>query len=172
MRNPVRNRGGNDAKAGENVHRVSAWWTSGPAGLAKCETALSAIHFSGERESGSTVGRWSPEQLLLCSLATCFITTFEAEARNSRFVYADLSVEVEGKGRDEDERSCDLAEIVLRPTLTVQSEETLTQGMNLIWRAQSRCMVAHVLSIPVNIEPKIETSKWPLAKRIAKAALN
>ena len=71
--------------AAEYTYRVSAWWTSGRTGLAKCESSPNTIHFSEAAELGGLQGRWTPEQLLLCALAGCFTTTFMMwrEARSS-----------------------------------------------------------------------------------------
>ena len=51
--------------AAEYTYRVSAWWTSGRTGLAKCESSPNTIHFSEAAELGGLQGRWTPEQLLL-----------------------------------------------------------------------------------------------------------
>ena len=67
--------------AAEYTYRVSAWWTSGRTGLAKCESSPNTIHFSEAAELGGLQGRWTPEQLLLCALAGCFTTTFHEVAR-------------------------------------------------------------------------------------------
>ena len=83
----------------EYTYRVSAWWTSGRTGLAKCESSPNTIHFSDAPEMGGLEGRWAPEQLLLCALAGCFTTTFHEVARGARFDYTDLEVEVEGSVR-------------------------------------------------------------------------
>ena len=68
--------------AAEYTYRVSAWWTSGRTGLAKCESSPNTIHFSEAAELGGLQGRWTPEQLLLCALAGCFTTTFHEVARS------------------------------------------------------------------------------------------
>src|SRR5262249_41128303 len=73
----------------EYTYRVSAWWTSGRTGLAKCESSPNTIHFSEAAELGGLQGRWTPEQLLLCSLAGCFTTTFHDVARSANFEYTD-----------------------------------------------------------------------------------
>ena len=48
--------------AAEYTYRVSAWWTSGRTGLAKCESSPNTIHFSEAAELGGLQGRWTPEQ--------------------------------------------------------------------------------------------------------------
>lgn len=144
--------------AAEHIYRVSAWWTSGRTGLAKCESAPNAIHFSDAAELGGLEGRWTPEQLLLCALAGCFTTTFEVLARSANFVYTDLEVEVEGSVR-KDKLGCSFTEIVLRPTLTVPSEDELEDGMGLLRRSKSLCMIARAIAVPQTTEPKVEVGK-------------
>src|ERR1700685_284961 len=85
--------------AAEYTYRVSAWWTSGRTGLAKCESSPNTIHFSEAAELGGLQGRWTPEQLLLCALAGCFTTTFHEVAHAAKFDFTDLEVEIEGSVR-------------------------------------------------------------------------
>ena len=61
-------------------YHALAWWTSGQTGLAKSDSAPNAIHFSAPPEFGGLDGRWTPEDLLLAALASCFTTTFRAIA--------------------------------------------------------------------------------------------
>ena len=44
-------------------------------------------------------GRWTPEDLLLCAVASCYTTTFRAVAESSKFEYKDLQVEVDRRYR-------------------------------------------------------------------------
>src|ERR1700736_3935312 len=80
-------------------YRTVAWWTSGQTGLAKSDSAPNAIHFSAPPEFGGLQDRWTPEDLLLAALASCFTTTFRVIAGYSKFEYTDLQVEVEGHGQ-------------------------------------------------------------------------
>ena len=109
--------------AAEYTYRVSAWWTSGRTGLAKCESSPNTIHFSEAAELGGLQGRWTPEQLLLCALAGCFTTTFHDVARSAKFEYTDLEVEIEGCVRRSRAAGCAFSEILIRPRLTVNSED-------------------------------------------------
>ena len=146
--------------AAEYTYRVSAWWTSGRTGLAKCESAPNAIHFSESPELGGLEGRWTPEQLLLCALAGCFTTTFEAVAQAAGFEYTDLEVEVEGTVR-RNKIGCNVAEISIRPRLTVQSEEQFEAGLGLLRKTKMVCMVSRAVTVPQMLEPRVETPKMP-----------
>ncbi|PYX61535.1 MAG: hypothetical protein DMG74_22470, partial [Acidobacteria bacterium] len=54
-------------------YRVVAWWTSGQTGIAKSDSAPNAIHFSvSPKFLRGLEGRWTPEDLLLCAVASCY----------------------------------------------------------------------------------------------------
>ena len=148
--------------AAEYTYRVSAWWTSGCTGLAKCESSPNTIHFSEAAELGGLQGRWTPEQLLLCALAGCFTTTFHEVARLVKFNYTDLEVEFEGSVRRNRNTGCNFEEILIRPRLTVQSEEQREAGLSLLRKTKAVCMISRAITVPQTLEPTVETGKIPV----------
>jgi len=148
--------------AAEYTYRVSAWWTSGRTGLAKCESSPNTIHFSEAQELGGLQGRWTPEQLLLCALAGSFTTTFHEVARAAGFVFSDLEVEIEGSVRRNRGAGCNFSEILIRPRLTVQSEDLCEAGLALLRKAKAGCMISRAISAPQTLEPSVETGKVPV----------
>jgi len=148
--------------AAEYTYRVSAWWTSGRTGLAKCESSPNTIHFSEAAELGGLQGRWTPEQLLLCALAGCFTTTFHDVARAAKFEYTDLEVEIEGSVRRSRTAGCNFNEILIRPRLTVHSEEERETGLTLLRRTKAVCMISRAITVPQTMEPAVETVKVPV----------
>jgi organic hydroperoxide reductase OsmC/OhrA len=146
----------------EYTYRVSAWWTSGRTGLAKCESSPNTIHFSEAAELGGLEGRWTPEQLLLCALAGCFTTTFHDVARGAKFDYTDLEVEIEGSVRRSRTAGCNFNEILIRPRLTVHSEQECEAGLALLRRAKSLCLISRAITIPQTMEPTVEPVKMPV----------
>ena len=148
--------------AAEYTYRVSAWWTSGRTGLAKCESSPNTIHFSEAAELGGLQGRWTPEQLLLSALAGSFTTTFHDVARNAKFEFTDLEVEIEGSVRRSRTAGCSFNEILIRPRLTVSFEEQREGGLALLRRAKSICMISRAISAPQTLEPTVETVRVPV----------
>jgi len=148
--------------AAEYTYRVSAWWTSGRTGLAKCESSPNTIHFSEAAELGGLEGRWSPEQLLLCALGGCFTTTFHEVARSAKFEYTDLEVEIEGSVRRNRQTGCNFSEILIRPRLTVNSEDQCEAGLALLRRTKSVCMISRAITVPQTLEPTVEAGKVPV----------
>ncbi len=118
--------------------RVVAWWASGRTGIAKSSSAPNAIHFTSPPAFGGLDGRWTPEDLLLCAIASCYTTTFRALAENSKFEYTDLQVEVEGSiGKAETGYS--FGEILIRANLIVPQEADDSQGPQTFAQGQG-CM--------------------------------
>jgi len=68
-----------------------------PNGLAKCDSAPNAIHFSEAEEFGGLAGRWTPENCCcLHTRPTSFTTTFRGSSTQREVPYTDLEVEVDG----------------------------------------------------------------------------
>ncbi|HTS38153.1 MAG TPA: OsmC family protein [Candidatus Solibacter sp.] len=148
--------------AAEYTYRVSAWWTSGRAGLAKCESSPNTIHFSDAAELGGLQSCWTPEQLLLCALAGSFTTAFHDVARLAKFEYTDLEVEVEGVTRRSRTEIGDFQEVHLNPILTVASEDQREIGLSLLRKAMGQCRISHALATPLTLNFSVETGKVPV----------
>ena len=146
----------------EYNHRVVAWWTSGQTGLAKSDSAPNAIHFAAPAQFGGLEGRWTPEDLLMSALASCFTTTFHAIAGSARFDYTDLEVEAEGIVQKAGS-AYTFVEIVLRPSLTIPDEEKRERASTLLQKAKELCLVSRALSTAQTFEIKIKVSKKTLA---------
>jgi organic hydroperoxide reductase OsmC/OhrA len=136
-------------------YRTVAWWTFGQTGLAKSDSAPHAIHFSAPPEFGGLQSRWTPEDLLLAALASCFTTTFRVIAGYSKFEYTDLQVEVEGMV-SRSESGYSFGEIILRPTLTIHDEEKRARALNLLQKTKAACLVSKALASVPALEPHIK----------------
>jgi peroxiredoxin-like protein len=139
-------------------YRVLAWWSSGRTGLAKSDSAPNAIHFTAPPEFGGLEGRWTPEDLLLCAVASCYTTTFRALAEYSKLEYSDLEVEVEGSIRKTDSGYA-FNEIVIRPNLTISGEGEHARALRLLQKAKAVCLVSRALSVEQRLEPQLQAGE-------------
>lgn len=139
----------------EHAYRVSAWWTSGRSGLVKSDSAPNAIHFTAPAEFGGLEGRWTPEELLLASVASCYTTTLRAIAGAARFNFTDLQVEASGTVRKA-RSGYEFTQIVLRPNLMIASVEERDRALDLLQRAEKLCLVSRALGPTVTFEPQLE----------------
>ena len=142
----------------EHSYRVAAWWTSGRTGLAKSDSAPNAIHFTAPAEFGGLEGRWTPEELLLASVASCYTTTLRTIAGGVEFDFTDLQVEASGTVRKVDS-GYSFTQIVVRPNLKIASAEERDRAIEVLKRAERLCLVSRALGTMVKFEPQLEVGR-------------
>jgi len=151
----------------EHTYRVVAWWNAGKTGLTKSDAAPFAIHFAAPPQFGGLEGRWSPEDLLLSSVAGCFTTTFRALADYSRFEFTDLEVEVEGTVRKA-ESGYEFSGILVRPAVTISNPDERPRAERLLEKTKRLCLVSRALAIPQVFQPRIHTpAKEELVQKVS-----
>jgi peroxiredoxin-like protein len=142
----------------EHSYRVAAWWTSGRTGLAKSDSAPNAIHFTAPAEFGGLEGRWTPEELLLAAVASCYTTTLRTIAGGVEFDFTDLQVEASGTVRKIDS-GYSFTQIVVRPNLKISSASERDRAIEVLKRAEKLCLVSRALGPMVKFEPQLEVGK-------------
>jgi peroxiredoxin-like protein len=123
--------------------------------LVKSDSAPNAIHFTTPPQFGGMEGRWSPEDLLLSAVASCFTSTFHALAERSSFHFTDLEVEVSGCV-NKSESGYIFSEIVIRPTLKISSGEDRSRAERLMEKAKRLCLVSRALAVTQIFMPSVE----------------
>lgn len=105
---------------------------------------------------GGPGDRWSPEDLLVASVADCFALSFQAVARASRLAWDRLEVDVEGT-LDRIGNEMRFTKIVVRPTLHVGADVPEQQPGKVLEKAERMCLITNSLSSEVTLEPTIVT---------------
>ncbi|HKJ17928.1 MAG TPA: OsmC family protein [Xanthomonadales bacterium] len=96
-------------------------------------------------EFGGPGDLWSPETLLVASVANCLILTFRAVARANRFEWNSISCEVEGV-LDRVERSMRFTEYHVRVTLHVPGDSDVEKAERLVQRSEHGCLITQSLN--------------------------
>ena len=140
----------------DEVHkyRIRAWWTSGRAGIANCDSAQNALHFTAPPQFGGINGRWTPEDLLLTAIGSCFATTFRALADYSTLSYTDLEVEVAGTVQKAVSGYV-FDEIVTRAYLALPKQDDHERALRLLHKTQELCLISRSLSVKHIFEPSV-----------------
>jgi organic hydroperoxide reductase OsmC/OhrA len=113
--------------------------------------------FGGEAE-----GKWSPEDLLVASAATCFAVTLAAIIRRRSLTLLSLHVDGNGHIGPGDEGRLGFTSIDLEVSAETDSLDAVPRIQAAIERAESGCLVAMALSIPVNIQASVTVSRGTL----------
>jgi organic hydroperoxide reductase OsmC/OhrA len=130
-------------KAYPHVYQTSAQGAaSGTVRVSAAE--VSDIETAPPPEFDGPGGTWSPETLLIASVADCFILTFRGVARAGRFEWERLDAQVEGTL----ERIAGVAQFtryITRAVLTVKPGADHQKAMELMGRAEHACLIANSL---------------------------
>jgi len=146
---------------GQN-YRALACWSSGKSGLVKSNSAPSAIDFTAPPRFGGVEGRWTPEDLLLGAIASCYTTTFCALAEYSKLNYLDLAVEVQGTLRKAERGYC-FGEISICPRLTIVEGEEQQRALRILQKAAATCLVSRLLAVEPAFTPQVLASQCNFA---------
>jgi organic hydroperoxide reductase OsmC/OhrA len=99
-------------------------------------------------------GFWSPETLLAASVADCFILTFRAVARGSKFEWSHLECRVEAVLERVDGLSR-FTRFITHATLSVPSGSDAEKAKLLLEKAEHGCLIANSLSGVRELRPTI-----------------
>lgn len=137
------------------LYRSSAIWTMRRRGIASAEDVPRTINFSSPPEFQGEPGLWTPEHLLVASVATCFLATFRAVAENSKLQVARLEVEAEGV-LEKQEGGFRFTRVVVRPRLTIADAADQERAQRLLEKAERACLISRSLSSQVEMQVTIE----------------
>lgn len=105
---------------------------------------------------GGYPGMWSPEDLLVASVASCYVITLRGVAAHRGLTIRELNVEGVGHVTRRAEGRVGFVVIELRVELTVD-EECVEQAERVARAAKQRCLVGHALEIPIELELNVRT---------------
>jgi organic hydroperoxide reductase OsmC/OhrA len=117
---------------------------------------------------GGTPGMWSPEDLLVASVASCYSLTLDAMATQRDIPIRSLSVEGVGHVTRRAEGRIGFVVIELRVELAVEPgcEDAATRTAHA---AKQTCLVGHALQIPIELELSVRCDREPTVARLAPA---
>jgi peroxiredoxin-like protein len=116
---------------------------------------LSQIRSGPPVEFGGKGDLWSPETLLVAAIADCFVLSFSAIARASRFEWLGLSCEAEGT-LDRVDGVTRFTAFAIRPCLELSADADPEKAKRLLEKAEKTCLVTNSLSGTTSLEPSLK----------------
>ena len=104
---------------------------------------------------GGPEGIWSPETMLSGAVANCFILTFRAIARASKFEWSSLKVEVDGV-LDRPERATYFTAFNIHANLRVPTDARLELAERLLEKAEKICLITASLKSEIVLTTDIQ----------------
>ena len=103
---------------------------------------------------GGQGDQWSPEELLMASVANCLILSFKAVARASQLEWN--SIECESVGTlDKVERKVQFTHIVSKMYLSIPNTESKDKAEKLLNKAESVCLISNSISCECSVECEV-----------------
>jgi peroxiredoxin-like protein len=137
------------------TYKARASWELHRRGYVKAgEDVPYVLTFSAPPDFGGEPGLWTPEHLLLASVAGCFVATFRAIADMSKMEFRAIEVPVEGMVAKQ-EGGLRFTKIVVRPELSIFREEDRERASRLLEKAERSCLVTRSLSSEVVLQAKV-----------------
>jgi organic hydroperoxide reductase OsmC/OhrA len=121
---------------------------------------LESIPVMPPAEFGGPGNRWSPETLLVASVANCFILTFRAVARASDFQWNDLNCTVVGILNRVD-RVTRFTEFQISVKLRLPAGADWHKAHRLAEKSESVCLITNSLNGEKTLEIDIEYDEDP-----------
>lgn len=115
---------------------------------------LPSMQSAPPAEFGGPGDHWSPETLLVASVADCFILTFRAIARASKFDWVSLECTVDGTLERVD-RVTQFTGFTVMATLTVPTGTDLARAKLLMEKSEKGCLVTNSLIADSHLEATV-----------------
>jgi organic hydroperoxide reductase OsmC/OhrA len=103
---------------------------------------------------GGPEGLWSPETMLSASVANCFILSFRAIARASKFAWSSLDCSVDAV-LDRPERVTYFTEFKIRAVLSIPADSKPEMAERLLEKAEKICLVTASLKSETSLSTEI-----------------
>jgi organic hydroperoxide reductase OsmC/OhrA len=136
-------------------HTYEASASGQPTGaVAVASPGLETLSTAPPAEFGGPGDRWSPETLLVASVANCFVLTLRTLARAAKFPWLSIDCDVEGV-LERVEGVTRFSRFVTRARLIVPSGADEAIARRLLERSEHGCLIANSLRAERHLEAEI-----------------
>lgn len=108
-------------------------------------------------EFGGPGDRWSPETLLTAAVADCFVLSFKAIARASKFSWNELECDVDGK-LDRVNGQLEFTGFSVNARLIIDAGADAAKGEKLLHKAEKACLITNSLSCTSELNAEVAES--------------
>jgi organic hydroperoxide reductase OsmC/OhrA len=138
-----------------HLYNVELRGEDAKTGLLGSSDDLPTLPVGSPPQFGGPSGMWSPEHLLVASVASCLMTTFRAIAEMSGVEVLDYSDSATGKLVRGEDRLYQITEITLRPRVVISDSAKVDRTFRLLSRAEEVCLISRSISAAVHVEPQV-----------------
>jgi peroxiredoxin-like protein len=116
-------------------------------------TNLEDLPVAAPANFGGPGDKWSPEDLFMASISSCFVLSFRAIARASKLDWS--SIECHSQGTlDKVDAKLQFTKVVTEVKLVIAENESIEKAELLLHKADKNCLVANSLSTEIALNIK------------------
>jgi peroxiredoxin-like protein len=125
--------------------------------LATHSGELTTLDIAAPKEFNGPGDKWSPEELLVASVADCLILTFRAVANASKLEWSELSCKAKGT-LEMVERKTQFTEIHIDASLKINSADDEEKALQLLEKAENSCLITNSLKAKTHLKANVNIS--------------
>jgi organic hydroperoxide reductase OsmC/OhrA len=115
---------------------------------------LPGLESASPAEYGGPGDQWSPETLLVAAVADCFVLTFKAIARASKFEWLAVKCDVEGV-LDREDKVTRFVGFRIRAVLDAPAGSDEARAKRLLEKAEQNCLITRSLTAHATLESEV-----------------
>jgi organic hydroperoxide reductase OsmC/OhrA len=139
-----------------HLYKVSAFG-EGNKNVIVSSDKLPDIETAGPPQFGGPGDVWSPETLLIASVANCFILSFRAIARTARLEWTTLDCEAEGELNKID-KFIQFTAFKVTARLTIPNEKDRKKAGVILEKAEKYCLVTNSMKAEAHLEASVDVA--------------
>lgn len=116
--------------------------------------SLPILNSAPPTQFGGPGDQWSPEDLLMASVADCFVLSFKAIARMSKLNWHSVSCESEGE-LDKVDGKTQFTKIKNNVHVLIEEGESLEKAEKIVHKSEAACLVTNSLRADVELAIKV-----------------
>jgi organic hydroperoxide reductase OsmC/OhrA len=118
---------------------------------------LDTLESASPAEYGGPGDKWSPETLLVAAVADCFVLTFKAIARASKFDWLAIECDVEGV-LDREDKITRFVGFRIDAVLDVPEGADVSRAKRLLEKAEQNCLITRSLTATAKLNADVRVS--------------
>ncbi len=136
-------------------HHYVAQAIGQPSGTITTDSGdLEKLHIAAPKEFDGPGDKWSPEELLIASVADCLILTFRAIASASKLEWTTLTCEAKGT-LDRIDKITSFTEIYLQASLQIITQSDEEKALRMLEKAEQNCLISNSLTANIHLDANI-----------------
>jgi organic hydroperoxide reductase OsmC/OhrA len=118
---------------------------------------LATLESASPAEYGGPGDKWSPETLLVAAVADCFVLTFKAIARASKFDWLSVECDVEGV-LDREDKVTRFVSFRIKAVLDVPAAADEARALRLLEKAEQNCLITRSLTAAATLDAEVRVA--------------